>query len=82
MNLTALAAVLLSTIKKKKKAEEADHGKLILLLPLLLFLGSGCVDTTIKLSEHFIINPENQDLFLTYLFGSAGILGGIGAIYN
>lgn len=79
---TALAAVLLSTIKKKKTAEEAHHGKLILLLPLLLFIGSGLVDTSIKLSEHFIINPENQDLFLTYLFGSAGLLGCIGSLYN
>jgi len=79
---TALAAVLLSTIKKKKKAEEVHHGKLILLLPLLLFVGSGFVDTSIKLSEHFIIRPDNQDLFLSYLFGSAGILGGIGSLYN
>ncbi|MBK7965992.1 MAG: EamA/RhaT family transporter [Bacteroidetes bacterium] len=79
---TALAAVLLSTIKKKKMAEEEHHGKLILLLPLLLFIGSGLVDTSIKLSEHYIIKPDNQDLFLTYLFGSAGILGGIGSLYN
>ena len=79
---TALGAVLLSTIKKRKVAEEAHHGKLILLLPLLLFIGSGLVDTTIKLSEHYIITSENQDLFLTYLFGSAGILGCIGSLYN
>lgn len=79
---TALAAVLLSTIKKKKTTEEAHHGKLILLLPLLLFIGSGLVDTSIKLTEHFIINSENQDLFLTYLFGSAGLLGCIGSLYN
>lgn len=79
---TALSAVLLSTIKKKKLAEEAHHGKLILLLPLLLFIGSGLVDTSIKLSEHFIINTDNQDLFLACLFGSAGLLGVIGSLYN
>jgi multidrug transporter EmrE-like cation transporter len=79
---TALAAVLLSTIKKKKTQEEEHHGKLIFLLPILLFVGSGFVDTSIKLSEHFIINPDNQDLFLTYLFGSAGVLGCIGTVYN
>lgn len=79
---TALAAVLLSTIKNKKSAEEKQHGRLILLLPLLLFIGSGLVDTSIKLSEHFIIRPDNQDLYLTFLFGSAGILGGIGTLYN
>lgn len=80
--LTALGAVLLSTLKIRKTEDQISHSKLILLLPLLLFFGSGLVDTSIKLSEHFIIQKDNQDLFLTYLFGSAGIVGMAGSLYN
>jgi len=73
--ITALAAVVLSTIKKEKDPNHHLKTKLILLLPVLLFFGSGLVDTCIKLSEYYIIKPGNQDLFLCFLFGSAGILG-------
>lgn len=44
-------------------------------LPFLLFIGSGIVDTSIKLGEHYVINEKNESLYISFLFGSAAVYG-------
>lgn len=82
--LTALAAVILSSYVPStgvQDDQETQHKKkYIRFLPLLLFIGSGFVDTSIKLSEHYLITPQNQGLFISFLFGSAGIFGLIASV--
>lgn len=51
-----------------------------LLLPFLLFVGAGFVDTGIKLAQHFYINEDNHSLFIGSLFFSAGLFGIVAAI--
>ncbi|MFP4845779.1 EamA family transporter [Winogradskyella sp. PE311] len=65
--ILALIAVYLTSVKEK---ENSDMSKSIY-LPILLFLGSGIIDTSVN---HFA--PEgNMPLFLSIIFGIAGLLG-------
>lgn len=74
--VVAICAVVMSSYRNEKNGElSATHSRLLWLLPLLLFIGSGMVDTCIKISEHFLMNGENDDLFVAFLFGSAGVIG-------
>jgi drug/metabolite transporter (DMT)-like permease len=81
--LVALAAVLLSTYTRKNGAETNRHmDTLTILLPVLLFIGSGMVDTSIKLSQHFLMEDESDLFFTSMLFGFAGIIGSILSLKN
>ncbi|MEZ4874556.1 MAG: DMT family transporter [Flavobacteriaceae bacterium] len=70
--LLALIAVYLASIKKK-------HGLSIqkknLIFPLLVFLGSGIIDTGIKFLEEGFVAQEDVALFSSVLFLSAGSIG-------
>ncbi|MBK9401866.1 MAG: hypothetical protein IPN36_13765 [Bacteroidetes bacterium] len=81
--ITALAAVVLSSYPSAQKEEESPANKRpVWILPLLLFIGSGMVDLCIKLSEHYLITTENRTLFISLLFGSAGIIGILMTLFN
>jgi len=69
--LIALVAVYLSSVKEKE--ENTSSGGV--LLPILLFLGSGIVDTTIKFVEINYVAPEQVSFFSGSLFGIAGTFG-------
>lgn len=74
----ALLAVYLSSSKpgsKGDKHKKSSAEKQVWIFPVLLFIGSGLVDTSIKLSEHYFITESNKPLFLACLFGSAGAAG-------
>jgi drug/metabolite transporter (DMT)-like permease len=63
----ALIAVYLTSVKPKGNA----RAKQSFYLPVLLFIGSGIIDTSVN---HFA--PENKTpLFLAIIFGIAGIIG-------
>ena len=70
--LLALVAVYLTSIKtttgiKIKKAN--------LIFPLLVFLGSGIIDTTIKYLETTYVAEDEVALFSTSIFAIAGMIG-------
>ena len=44
-------------------------------LPLLLFLGAGLVDTSIKYAQHHFMKDGNMYLVMSLIFGSAGMFG-------
>ncbi|MFM9055516.1 MAG: hypothetical protein ACKOQY_02340 [Bacteroidota bacterium] len=73
--LLALLAVLLSTYSKSKGESHQKIDAGTVLLPVILFIGSGMVDTSIKLSEHYLMEGEGDQLFVSMLFGSAGLIG-------
>lgn len=73
--LLAMLAVLLSTYSKSTGSEPHNRGASAVILPLILFIGSGMVDTSIKLSEHYLMEGEGDQLFVSMLFGSAGFIG-------
>jgi drug/metabolite transporter (DMT)-like permease len=67
----ALSAVYFSSLKEKNSTIKTK----IFVLPILLFLGSGIIDASLKYLQKNHI-PENEfPLFCTVVFLSAGILG-------
>ncbi|MFM2156448.1 MAG: hypothetical protein RL516_1197 [Bacteroidota bacterium] len=71
--LIALFAVYLSSSPSENASEEPKKKNWI--FPLLLFIGSGLVDASIKAGQHYYMTEENQYLYFSFLFGSAGIFG-------
>lgn len=67
----ALAAVYLASIKKH------THflSKRTLILPFLLFLGSGIIDTSMKYFEEVHLNPDEVFIFPSIIFGAAAVTG-------
>ncbi|MGA9238861.1 EamA family transporter [Robiginitalea sp.] len=69
----ALFAVYFTAYKEKREGLNAELRTMI--LPLLVFLGSGIIDTSIKYLQHTMI-PENEySLFSAVVFGFAGLTG-------
>lgn len=72
----ALISVYL-TSGGKQESNAGTHKGFTLILPFILFIGAGLVDTSIKYSQATFINSQNQNLFVCTLFGSAAIFGGL-----
>jgi len=76
--LLALVAVYLSSAKSDDTPVKFKN----LLYPLLLFLGSGMIDTSLKYIEKKYV-PENQiPIFLATIFGTAFMLGALFMIFK
>lgn len=65
--LIALFAVYLASVKEEKSVSK-NAG---LLFPILLFLGSGAIDTTLKYVEVLYVAKEDVSIFSGSLFGIA-----------
>mgnify|MGYP001818557051 FL=1 len=69
----ALFAVYFTAYKEKKQGLNAELRTMV--LPLLVFLGSGIIDTSIKYLQHTLV-PENEySIFSAVVFGFAGLTG-------
>ncbi|WP_440881090.1 EamA family transporter [Tenacibaculum sp. C7A-26P2] len=68
----ALLAVYLSSIKETENNKKGN-----LLFPILLFLGSGVIDTTLKYVETNYVSQNDVDFFSGSLFGFAALFGSI-----
>ncbi len=69
--LLALVAVYLSSAKSDTAPVKFKN----LLFPLLLFVGSGCIDALLKYVETTYVSDEAVPMFLATIFGCAFILG-------
>lgn len=69
--LLALAAVYFASIKKK----EIKFKRASLILPLLVFLGSGIIDTSVKYVQETHINENEFPLFSAIVFAAAAVIG-------
>ncbi len=67
----ALVAVYLASIKKKGLHVEKSH----LWLPVLVFLGSGIIDTSIKYIQEAYLTDGEYPLFSSTVFGAAAVSG-------
>ncbi|CAM1343280.1 EamA family transporter [Tenacibaculum amylolyticum] len=76
--ILALVAVYLSSAKSDTSPVKFKN----LLLPLLLFLGSGCIDAGLKFVETNYVSKEAVPMFLATIFGCAFILGGFFVIFQ
>ncbi|WP_166964429.1 EamA family transporter [Yeosuana marina] len=74
----ALVAVVLVSIKAKSNIRIKNN----LLLPFILFLGSGIIDTSIKYIESAYLEDDGIPLFSATIFGFAAIIGLIVLFYK
>jgi drug/metabolite transporter (DMT)-like permease len=70
--LLALAAVYLASIKAK---EGLIIRRRNIIFPLLVFLGSGLIDLSIKFIEDSFVSDDQVPLFLAVVFGAAAFIG-------
>ncbi|MDT0675910.1 EamA/RhaT family transporter [Zunongwangia sp. F117] len=70
--LLALAAVYLTSIKTKNRIHIQKKN---LIFPLLVFLGSGIIDTTINFLENSYVAQADVGLFSSTIFAIAGSIG-------
>ena len=73
--LLALIAVYLTSVKEKKEKKETTVKQVSLLFPILLFFGSGAIDTSLKFIETTFVEEGGVPLFSATSFGCALILG-------
>lgn len=71
--IIALIAIYLST--KQQNSPSTKFNKEALLLPLLIFTGSGIVDSIIKYTQANFIRPENEQLFISGTYGACSLAG-------
>lgn len=77
--LLALIAVYLTSIKAKNQITQKNKD---FLYPLLLFFGSGAIDTSLKYVETTYVAEGGVPLFSATIFGCAFILGIIVLLYQ
>ncbi len=68
----ALVAIYFSS-KKAHTNEKIEYKNL--LIPFLIFLGSGIVDVSIKVSQEHFAQSVDFSVLLAFIFGAAGIVG-------
>lgn len=73
----ALLAVVLTCWPANKQSKSSPKNYLLLALPIILFVGSGILDTMIKYVEQEFLNESNKNDYLVTAFGSAAIIGSI-----
>ncbi len=75
--ILALVAVVFTCLPDKRieATRSPDMKFLTLVFPILLFVGSGLLDTMIKYVEHHFLNGENNNDYLVTAFLSAGTTG-------
>lgn len=76
--LTALGGVLLTVYQRD--ANQTEKG--VILIPILLFVGMGIVDSLVKLAQQNYVRDDETALFSAILFLNAFISGGLVAIFH
>ncbi|MEP7279391.1 MAG: EamA family transporter [Bacteroidota bacterium] len=70
----ALISVYL-TVKPEKKETGSKNGQWVFVLPVLLFVGSGLLDTLVKYVQQRFLNGGNNNDFLITAFAGAASVG-------
>ncbi len=76
--ILALLAVWMSTYKPAR----IKSNPLSIILPILLFLGSGFLDSFLKYNQQELVPAEDQAWFASSIFGFAAIFGFFAMIYR
>lgn len=71
----ALAAVWLTCYNGNEPGKKPLNAVWMVLLPAILFIGSGALDTIYKFVEEQYLNHENLNAFLITSFAAAGLAG-------
>lgn len=71
--ILALIAIYFTSAKKEVLHEKRDWK--LFLVPIIIFIGSGVVDISIKISQEYFGAQVPFSVLLACIFGSAGIIG-------
>lgn len=71
----ALIAVFLTCMPSSNTDKSTRKTSGLLMLPVILFVGSGLLDSLIKYVEANFINEANNNHYIITSFGSAGVIG-------
>lgn len=71
----ALTAVVMTCWPRQSDLSRKHMNQSIILMPVVLFVGSGLLDTLIKYVEHSFLNGDNNNDFLVSAFASAATIG-------
>ncbi len=74
----ALVSVLLTTYKKEK----LTHGSAGLYLPLIIFIGIGIIDSSVKYAQTTFVTNELNPIFNSAVFAIAGTIGFAILLFN
>ncbi|WP_378187203.1 EamA family transporter [Aquimarina sp. W85] len=77
--IVALFAVYFTSIKKSTGIRIQKEN---IIFPILVFIGSGFIDTTLKYMELHYVSKNDVPVFSATIFGSAAVLGIISLIYQ
>lgn len=78
--IVALFAVYFTSIKKSEQGQGINMNQLI--LPVIVFLGSGMIDLLVNYAQKNYLKGAAPDLFLSCAFSSAGSAGFLMVIYQ
>jgi drug/metabolite transporter (DMT)-like permease len=73
--MLALAAVVLTSRKEGGKHSFTWDNSLAILLPLVVFIGSGAIDALLNFAQLRLIPQSDSSIFLASCFGAAGCIG-------
>lgn len=82
VGLALAIPALLLTIEPSSKDSSSPMNRQSWLLPILLFLGAGLVDSAIKFAQHQLMDDTNDYLIISMIFASAGLFGLIKLAYD
>lgn len=75
LEITGIILALLAVYFASLKEQKIKANKWAFALPIMVFLGSGIIDTSIKYFQDAHMQEEEYALFSATVFGSAGIIG-------
>jgi drug/metabolite transporter (DMT)-like permease len=80
--LLTFAAVILSSIKGADDKHALENHKWLIVLPIIIFIGSGICDAVVQYAEKTFFQSEGFEAFLIILFLTAGGIGLIAALIH
>jgi drug/metabolite transporter (DMT)-like permease len=75
--LLAIASIILSSIRKEEKLNATRLKRYLILIPILVFLASGLIDTSLNYINAFLIKPSQKSIIPIFIFASAFISGAL-----
>ena len=75
LKILGIALALVAVYFASHKEKSLTINKFALILPLLVFLGSGIIDTTLKYMQEVYIDEAEFPLFSATVFGAAALTG-------
>jgi len=82
LKISAIILALLAVWMATYKPARIKSNPLSIILPILLFLGSGFLDSFLKYNQQELVPAEDQAWFASSIFGFAAIFGLVAIIYR